>query len=207
MAVSPNLQAERADLVNYFDSLAATRDRWIEKNWYYHQEIARTLSFSIPPGSSVLEIGCSTGHLLNALKPGRGLGIDISPAMVEIARGKYPHLEFRVDDVEDLKTDEKFDYVVLIRRDRFPERCAALLGESPSGLPSIDPHSDHALPFPMGTGPAHCRTDRTQSKRATHELAHSRGYGQPVGACRVRSHPIKFKTASADLPATYLAFL
>src|SRR5262245_30711803 len=33
--------------------------------------------------------------------------------MVEIARGKYPHLEFRVDDVEQLTTDETFDYVVL----------------------------------------------------------------------------------------------
>ena len=110
---SPTLSSERADLVRYFDTLAPTRDQWIEKNWYYHQEIARTLSFSIPAGSSVLEIGSSTGSLLNALKPGRGLGLDISPAMVEIAARKYPHLEFRVDDLEQLKTDEKFDYVVL----------------------------------------------------------------------------------------------
>lgn len=99
--------------MQYFDSLAARRDHWIEKNWYYHQEIARALSFSIPEGSSVLEIGSSTGHLLNALQPKRGVGLDISPAMVEIATKKYPHLEFRVDDMENLKTDEQFDYVVL----------------------------------------------------------------------------------------------
>ncbi|HEX7515746.1 MAG TPA: glycosyltransferase [Chthoniobacterales bacterium] len=103
----------RIDLVQYFDSLAATRDLWIKKNWYYHQQLARTLSFFIPADSSVLEIGSSTGVLLNSLKPGRGLGLDISPAMVEIARRKYPHLEFRVDDIEDLETEEKFDYVVL----------------------------------------------------------------------------------------------
>ena len=34
--------AERTERVRYFDSLAATRDQWIEKNWYYHHEIART---------------------------------------------------------------------------------------------------------------------------------------------------------------------
>ena len=101
------------ELVRYFDSLAATRDQWIERNWYYHHEIARALSFHIPPGTSVLEIGSSTGALLNAVNPGRGLGLDISPVMVEIARKKYPHLEFRVDDLEALTTDEKFDYVVL----------------------------------------------------------------------------------------------
>src|SRR5262245_12766246 len=96
--VSPiPVQPDRVDLVKYFDSLAATRDRWIEKNWYYHQELARTLSFFVPADASVLEIGSGTGVLLNALKPRRGLGIDISPAMVEIARRKYPHLEFRVD--------------------------------------------------------------------------------------------------------------
>ena len=106
-------QPDRIDLVKYFNSLAATRDQWIEKNWYYHQELARALSFFVPADSSVLEIGSSTGVLLNSLTPRRGLGVDISPAMVEIARRKYPHLEFRVDDIEDLKTEEKFDYVVL----------------------------------------------------------------------------------------------
>ena len=113
VATPPDPRAEKTDLVRYFDALASTRDRWIKKNWYYHHEIARALSFHIPPGSSVLEIGSSTGALLNALRPGRGLGLDISSVMVEIARNKYPHLEFRVDDLEDLATDEKFDYVVL----------------------------------------------------------------------------------------------
>jgi SAM-dependent methyltransferase len=103
----------KVNLVQYFDSLAATRDQWIKKNWYYHQELARALSFFVPADSSVLEMGSSTGMLLSALKPKRGLGLDISPAMVEIARHKYPELEFRVDDIEELKTEEKFDYIVL----------------------------------------------------------------------------------------------
>src|SRR4029079_4727623 len=92
----------RAGLVQYFDTLAPNRDQWIEQNWYYHQQLTRILSFFIPAGSSVPEICCHTGVLLHSLDPGRGLGIDISPAMVEIARQKYPDLEFRIDDIEEL---------------------------------------------------------------------------------------------------------
>jgi len=34
--------------------------------------------------------------------------------MIAIARERYPHLEFRVDDVEHLSLEEKFDYVLLV---------------------------------------------------------------------------------------------
>jgi hypothetical protein len=51
--------------------------------------------------------------LLNALKPAHGLGIDISPNMIQVARSKHPHLEFRVGDVENLDVEEKFDYVII----------------------------------------------------------------------------------------------
>jgi SAM-dependent methyltransferase len=104
---------DRSSLIKYFDSLAAERDRWIGRNRYYHDELARIFSFFIPAGRSVLEVGSGSGQLLNALKPARGLGIDISPNMVHIARQKHPHLEFRVGDAEQLQLDEKFDYVVI----------------------------------------------------------------------------------------------
>jgi SAM-dependent methyltransferase len=99
--------------VEYFDSLAADRERWVRRNAYYHRQLARMFSFFIPPGRSVLEIGSGIGQLLDALRPARGVGIDISPRMVEAARQRHPDLEFRVDAVERLQLDEKFDYVVL----------------------------------------------------------------------------------------------
>ena len=60
----------------------------------------------------MLELGCGTGNLLAAIKPSRGLGIDISSRMVDIAREKYPDLQFKVADAEALTIDEKFDFVV-----------------------------------------------------------------------------------------------
>jgi SAM-dependent methyltransferase len=112
MSASPPLP-DNSKLVQYFDGLASERDRWVAANPYYHQQLAQSFSFYIPPNQSVLEVGSSTGHLLNALRPRRGVGIDISANMVRIAQQKFPHLEFRVDDIEQLQLEEKFDYVVV----------------------------------------------------------------------------------------------
>lgn len=96
-----------------FDQLAPVRDAWKARHPAYHREIERLCRSLISPGASVLEIGCGTGDLLHALRPQRGLGIDLSPRMVEIARRKYPDLEFAVGDVEALQIEERFDYVLL----------------------------------------------------------------------------------------------
>lgn len=112
MSASPPLP-DHSGLIQYFDSLASERDRWVATNPYYHQQLAQTFSFCIPPNQSVLEVGSGTGQLLNALRPRRGVGIDISPNMVRIAQQRFPHLEFCVDDIEQLRLEEKFDYVVV----------------------------------------------------------------------------------------------
>ena len=82
------------------------RDRWRRRNAYYYRDQEELLRFLVPPGSSVLEVGAGTGALLADLRPSRGLGIDLSEGMVQVAREKYPHesrpeLEFRVGDAEE----------------------------------------------------------------------------------------------------------
>jgi SAM-dependent methyltransferase len=103
----------KAALRAYFDELAPVRERWKRKNWYYHAEVERLVKFLVPPGKRVLEVGSGPGDLLAALEPSRGVGIDLSPAMVTLARAKYPSLHFEVMDVEELQLDERFDYVIL----------------------------------------------------------------------------------------------
>jgi SAM-dependent methyltransferase len=99
--------------IRFFDSIAAQREQYRERGAYYHIELEKYLRFLIPHNSSVIEIGCGIGKTLAALNPSRGLGIDISPKMVEIAREKFPHLQFEVGDVESLHIEEKFDYVLM----------------------------------------------------------------------------------------------
>jgi SAM-dependent methyltransferase/GT2 family glycosyltransferase len=107
-------RARRAERVALLDALADTRDDFRRRNAYYYEEIERLARFFIPEGASVLEVGSSTGDLLAALRPARGVGVDLSPRAVEIARGKHPGLEFRAGAAEELELDgETFDYVVL----------------------------------------------------------------------------------------------
>jgi ubiquinone/menaquinone biosynthesis C-methylase UbiE len=105
-----NLEEE---IKKYFDGIAQDRDRWKKRTATYHKEIERVLKFLIPPEASVLDVGCSTGDLLGAVGPARGVGIDLSSKMIEVAKRKYPKLDFRAMNAEDLRLDEKFDYIVL----------------------------------------------------------------------------------------------
>ncbi|MDR1257932.1 MAG: glycosyltransferase [Tannerellaceae bacterium] len=103
----------KKDVLDFYRSTAQKREVWNRRNSFYHRLLERYFSFIIPPGVRVIEVGCGSGDLLNAVKPGYGLGIDFAPEVIEIATGKYPHLHFRVDDAEDLRTCEAFDYIIL----------------------------------------------------------------------------------------------
>ncbi|MGC9977134.1 MAG: glycosyltransferase [Syntrophales bacterium] len=76
--------------------------------------MANYIRFLVPAQSSILQIGCGTGNLIASLEASRKVGIDFSPKMVEVAREKFTGIEFRVDDLEALQTDEKFDYILLV---------------------------------------------------------------------------------------------
>lgn len=104
----------KTEKIEYFDSVAQNNGKRGKIGAYYHKELENYLHFLIPSNSSVFEIGCGSGNILASLNPVRGLGIDISPKMIEAAKGNFPHLQFEVGDLEDLQIEEKFDYVVLV---------------------------------------------------------------------------------------------
>ena len=110
------LSESKKKIAAAMDHISLKRDRYIRRNRYYYKDIIKFLKFNIPKGSSILEIGCGTGSLLNALNPGRGVGIDISTGMIQQARGKYktnPNLEFLRMDAEHITLEETFDFVVI----------------------------------------------------------------------------------------------
>jgi glycosyltransferase involved in cell wall biosynthesis/ubiquinone/menaquinone biosynthesis C-methylase UbiE len=104
---------DKQKLAERFDTMAPERDFWKSKNSYYYAELERICSQLIPPRKSVAEIGCGTGDILNSVRPQHGVGIDLSEGMINVARRKYPHLEFRQGDAESLDIDQTFDYVIL----------------------------------------------------------------------------------------------
>lgn len=109
----PQLTPHKLAVREHFSRLAPEMDQWRRKSWYYHQELQRFCRFVIPPGASVLELGCGTGDLLASLEPRYGVGIDLSPRMVERAREKFPHLTWLIGDAESLDLGQRFDYIIL----------------------------------------------------------------------------------------------
>lgn len=113
----------RANLVReYYDRVAPNRDKWISRNAYFHDEDSRFTRFLVPPGLKVLDLGCGTGSLLADLKPSYGVGVDISPKMIDAAQRSYPaerhpNLSFEVGDIENPETlqalDGPFDVIIL----------------------------------------------------------------------------------------------
>jgi len=97
----------------FWDGVACrpgSRRRW---GRHYHELLKDIFRFIIPEGLRVLELGCAEGDLLASLRPVRGVGVDLSPAMIERARRKHPSWEFITADVHHLHIDEEFDFIVL----------------------------------------------------------------------------------------------
>ena len=104
---------DRSVIREHFDSIAGKYDRYKRRNRYYHDAIHRFCKILIPCGERVLEIGCATGDLLHQVKPSEGIGIDLSPEMIEVARGKYPGLKFAVRDADSAPVEKEMDYVIM----------------------------------------------------------------------------------------------
>lgn len=113
----------KTDKIALFDRLASSRHFWKNKNRYYYQSVEKLYRFLVPRGASVLELGCGSGELLVACEPSRGMGIDFSEQMIELARQQAHsenHCTWTLADAESFNHEQTFDYVII----------SDLLGES-----------------------------------------------------------------------------
>jgi len=104
-----------SDLAGHFDWVSENDAFARRMQRGFHAQISRQLRHLIPAGSSVLEAGCGRGDLLRALRPSRGLGIDLSPRMIERARAADPAgaCEYRVADAAAMAFDATYDAIVV----------------------------------------------------------------------------------------------
>jgi SAM-dependent methyltransferase len=87
---------------------------------YYYDYLTRILQVRVPQGEKVLDLGCGSGHLLAALSPSRGVGIDLSAPAVATARQLYGSkgLHFIEGDASDpsvlREIEGPFDAIVMV---------------------------------------------------------------------------------------------
>ncbi len=79
----------------------------------YHRRLVDIYRFLIPPNQRVLEVGSGKGDLLASVAPSRGVGIDLSPRMIEQARQLHPEHAFMEMDAMHLELQDTFDYVIM----------------------------------------------------------------------------------------------
>ena len=96
----------------YWDQVASGTGGWEPLRTSYQRRLAEIYRFLIPPCKRVLEVGCSRGDLLAAVRPSYGVGIDLSPEMVAAAKAKYPELHFIEGDALSVDLGTEFDYII-----------------------------------------------------------------------------------------------
>jgi ubiquinone/menaquinone biosynthesis C-methylase UbiE len=115
------------DIRSFFDRSASTgspeQHGHPQRLLQYRLALVRNLARP-RPCDVVLDLGCGTGHHLLPLAPevARGIGIDLSPGMIELARARLrnspsaANLTFEVDNAEELNgiADQSIDLAICI---------------------------------------------------------------------------------------------
>ena len=107
------MAAEAISQLEYFENIAKKRSGKKRKHSYYWKDITFFCNYFAQEDISVLEIGCGSGELIGEIKGKRKVGIDFSPAMLDIAKKQYPAVEFHCMDAEEMNLNEKFDLIII----------------------------------------------------------------------------------------------
>jgi SAM-dependent methyltransferase len=85
---------------------------------YFYDRLARIIQVRVPAGQRVLDIGCGAGHLLAAVQPSYGVGIDVSGRAIAAAREHAPGLTILEGDGTDpavlARAGGPFDVILLV---------------------------------------------------------------------------------------------
>ncbi len=211
------------DIRSFFDQCASTGfpeehghpQRLLEYRLALVRKLARPR-----PADVVLDLGCGNGHHLLALGPeiGRGIGIDVSPGMIELARARFrsspwrANLTFQVDNAEELKgiADQSVDLAICIGTfEHILDKRAALASiyrvlTCGGRFFCLAPHADYVwyrtiAPL-LGFATKHLSSDRVLTHDEFSALLDQAGF------CRIRSAPWTF-IPKGDVPAAVALLL
>ncbi len=215
--VSTTPANDTADIRSFFDQSASTgspeQHGHPQRLLEYRLALVRKLA-ELQPSDVVLDVGCGNGHHLLALAPevARGIGIDVSPGMIELARarlGNSPgkaNLAFEVDNAEELNgvADQSIDLAICIGAFEHMLDKRAVLASIYRVLKfggrffCLTLHADYvwyrAIAPVLGFGTKHLSSDRILTRDEFSALLDQAGFR------RLRSAPWTF-IPKGDVPA------
>ncbi|MDO9539539.1 MAG: methyltransferase domain-containing protein [Methanocalculus sp.] len=125
----------RTKVQAHYDEVAEVYDQRydLRQGRLYHHHLSRIILNRLPNGGSLLDLGCGTGLFIeHYLKNGdQGVGLDISPGMVRIARLRCPESDFLVGTADILPfDDESFENVASLLAFTYLKDPDSMLRES-----------------------------------------------------------------------------
>jgi ubiquinone/menaquinone biosynthesis C-methylase UbiE len=215
--VVPTPTRNTTDIQSFFDQCASTGcpeqhgppQRLLEYRLGLVRNLARPRD-----GDVLLDLGCGSGHHLLALgsEIARGIGIDVSPGMIELARTRLPsspwkaNFTFELDDAERLEAiaDQSIDLAICIGAFEHMLDKRAVLDSiyrvlKPGGrFVCLTPNADYVwyrtiAPL-LGFATKHLSSDRMLTRDEFSLLLHQTGFR------RIQSAPWTF-IPKGDMPA------
>lgn len=101
-------------VVDLYERHAQAYDRDRGRSLQERAWLDRFLSYVRPEGT-LLDLGCGMGEPIARYLIERGfgvVGVDASPSMIERCRGRFPDLEWVVEDMRELELGRRFDGVL-----------------------------------------------------------------------------------------------
>ncbi len=119
-ALPPGADPILDEVRRFYESHHEGIERSRRQHRYYYGALARILRVRVPEGQRVLDLGCGAGHLLAALRPSHGVGVDVSRPAIREATERYgsERLRFLEGDIADpavlAQAGGPFDTILLV---------------------------------------------------------------------------------------------
>jgi len=143
----------------YYNLLAGKYDQATENEWHAPNEIERLIDLSQQPFKKILDIGIGTGQSIDKLYKKNDFdlieGIDVSQAMLEVCKNKFPNIVLHHGDFLEFQKFSQKHYDLIIccgalefisDLNRFLDKCLSLMHSKSQLLLTYEPRIEgHAI--------------------------------------------------------------
>ena len=101
------------EIKKYWDDFSEKWTKYRKRRSYYWNSISKYCNYFIHPDSSILEVGCGNGDLLDSIVGKEKTGIDFSARMIKVGKKRFPDIELHEMAAENITLDKKYDVIIL----------------------------------------------------------------------------------------------